>query len=67
MALAKIEEMKTYGQICRGFEALREPVGEFMYLSLLEKYGVRSPEQFRDIEKARDCYREMKALAKAVA
>jgi hypothetical protein len=64
VAQNKIEELKTSGEIKRAFAAIREPLGEFTYLGILAKYGVKSPEKFTSTEEARKCYREMLAAAK---
>ncbi len=67
VAQQKIEELKTSGEIKRAFAKLREPLGELVYLGVLEKHGVKSADQFRDTETARACYREMLGKFKAVA
>jgi hypothetical protein len=64
VAQNKVEELKTSGEIRRAFSAIREPLGEFAYLGILAKDGVKSPEKFTSTEEARKCYREMLAAAK---
>jgi len=43
--------------------AIRERIGELGYLEVLERHGVRTPDQFRSTDKARACYRELAAFA----
>jgi len=66
-AQQKIQELQTSGEIKRFFAAIREPLGEFQYLAILAEFGVHSPDQFRDTEKARACYRKMNAALKGVS
>ena len=63
----KIEALKTAGEIRRAFAALRERTGESRYLEVLERHGVRTPDQFRSTDKARACYRELAAFAREEA
>ena len=63
VAQQKTEALKTAGEIRRAFGALRERVGELRYLEVLERHGVRTPDQFRSTDKARACYRELAAFA----
>lgn len=65
VAEAKIEELKTSGEIKRAFAAIREPIGEFQFLGFLAKHGVNAPEKFTSTELARACYREMLAYLKS--
>ena len=63
VAQQKLEALKTAGEIRRAFAALRERIGELRYLEVLERHGVRTPDQFRSTDKARACYRELAACA----
>jgi len=63
VAQRKLETLKTAGEIRRAFGALRERIGETRYLEVLERHGVRTPDQFRSTDKARACYRELAACA----
>jgi ribosomal protein L37AE/L43A len=63
VAQQKLEALKTTGEIRRAFAALRERIGELGYLEVLERHGVRTPDQFRSTDKARACYRELAACA----
>ena len=63
VAQQKLEALKTAGEIRRAFAAIRERIGELGYLEVLERHGVRTPDQFRSTDKARACYRELAAFA----
>jgi energy-coupling factor transporter ATP-binding protein EcfA2 len=67
VAEQKLKELQSSGEIKRAFAAIREPLGEFQYLGILAEFGVNAPEQFRNTEKARECYRKMAATLKGVA
>src|ERR1051326_585382 len=47
----------------RSFAAIRERLGEFDYLGVLEKFGVKKAEDFRKRDVARECYRQLLALS----
>jgi energy-coupling factor transporter ATP-binding protein EcfA2 len=59
VAQQKIDELKTSGEIIRAFAAIREPLGEFLYLGILSEFGVNDPKHFRDRETAVKCYKKM--------
>jgi hypothetical protein len=47
----------------RSFAAIRERLGEFDYMGVLEKFGVKKAEDFRKRDVARECYRQLLALS----
>jgi hypothetical protein len=49
------------------FDVVRERVGETLYLAELDRFGVRTPDDFRNDSAARSCYRRLVDLAKEVA
>jgi DNA polymerase III delta prime subunit len=62
-------DQPTRGTVRRLFLAIRERVGERAYLDVLARFGVKSWEEIRSIEQARDAYNQLTVLAgvKAVA
>src|ERR1043166_6664043 len=70
VAQKKIEELKqqkrwsTFGEMKKFFSAVREEVGEYEYLGVLEKFEVRSAEDFRDPKKAEECFANLLAIAR---
>lgn len=58
---------KTAGEMKRTFAILREQLGEYSYLSELEKFGIRSADGFRKSEDAEECYKRLLALIPAGA
>jgi hypothetical protein len=70
VAQQKIEKMASAestpwdrGEMRRSFAAIREKLGEVEYLGVLERFGVKKAEDFRKREVARECYRQLLAVA----
>lgn len=61
---------RTFGEMRRLFDVVREQLGEVDYLNELERSGVKKPDDFRKTEHAEACYYRLLSLAasrKAVA
>jgi hypothetical protein len=54
---------KTFGEMRRLFDQVREQVGEIRYLEELELAGVENPGQFQTAEKALKCYWRLTGIA----
>jgi hypothetical protein len=67
VAQAKVEQMKTSGEITRAFAAIREKLGEVEYLKTLAEFKVSSVDKFRKSEQARECYKRMLAKLREAA
>jgi hypothetical protein len=58
-----LKPWRTFGEMRRAFERVREQVGETQYLEEMERAGVQNPSQFRSANKALECYRSLTRLA----
>ena len=54
---------KSFGEMRRLFDQVREQVGEIRYLEELELAGVQNPGQFQSAEKALECYWRLTGIA----
>jgi hypothetical protein len=59
-----LKHWATRGEMKRLFSVVREQVGERVYLTTLERYGVRDPGEFRKVEDAVACYELLTEIAR---
>ena len=59
-----LKHWTTRGEMKRLFGAVREQIGEFAYLSELERFGVKDANDFRAVEKAVECYERLLQTAR---
>jgi len=53
----------TFGEMKRIFHGLREKIGEYDFLAEMERYGWKSVNDIRSLEKAVECYHHLQFLA----